>query len=81
MSTMEEKAATQQESAGPARRAYRSLESARGFRLEGPHAYGATPERRVVSIEPMDTRSYWQHDGRGKWDSADAQYTKVEEHT
>jgi hypothetical protein len=78
MSAVEEKTAAHQGSAGPARRTYRSLEGVRGFRLEAPHARGATPARRVVSIEPMDARSYWQHDGRGKWDAADAQYTKVE---
>jgi hypothetical protein len=32
----------------------------------------------VVSIEPMDERTYWQHDGRGDPFVLKAMYQKVE---
>jgi len=79
MSTLDEKLEQHRETSGAAQRTFRSLESVRGFRLEAPRARGATPQRRVVSIEPMDERSFWQHDGHGKWDAAGAMYTKMEE--
>ena len=75
MSTLDEKLDQHLALGGAAQRTFRSLIEARG---------GVTTEqprdgRAVVSICPMDTRSFWQHDGRGKWDAMTAQYTKLEE--
>lgn len=74
MSTLAEKLEQQFETGGAAQRTYRSLLEARG----GARREESRDGRAVVSICPMDTRSYWQHDGRGKWDAMTAQYTKIE---
>jgi hypothetical protein len=75
MSTLDEKLEQTLETGGAAQRTFRSLHEARG----GAVPVGPQDGRMVVSICPMDTRSFWQHDGRGKWDAMTAQYTKLEE--
>lgn len=75
MSTLDEKLDQHLATGGAAQRTYRSLLEARGEVRREESRDG----REVVSICPMDTRSYWQHDGRGKWNAADALYTKLEE--
>lgn len=74
MSTLDEKLEQTLETGGAAQRTYRSLLEARGEMRREENRNG----RAVVSICPMDTRSFWQHDGRGKWDAMTAQYTKFE---
>lgn len=72
MSDLDEKLERTLETGGAARRPYHTLVCVRGFRME------ARSEGRVVlSISPM-TRSYWRHDGRGRWDSADAMYEQID---
>lgn len=74
MSDRAEKLQRVLETGGPAMRAYKTLVEARGgVRNEGPR-----DGRAVVSICPMEGRSYWQHDGRGKWDAQTAMYAKIE---
>lgn len=59
-----------------ARRSYASLQCCRGFVVEN-----STTEdgRRMVSVAPMSTRSYWAHDGSGKWNAGGAMYEKIRE--
>lgn len=73
MSDLDEKLARTLETGGAARRTYRTLAEARG----GVRQEGMSEGRVVVSICPM-TRSYWRHDGRGRWDSADAMYEQID---
>lgn len=75
MSTLAEKLEQHRETTGAAQRTYRSLVEAHG----GGRSEGARDGRMVVSICPMDERSFWQHDGSGKWNAATAMYTKMEE--
>lgn len=75
MSTLEEKL----EHHAPARdnvarRTYASLQCCRGFTVvprltEDGH--------RVVSIAPMDSRSYWAHNGQGRWNACGAVYERL----
>lgn len=75
MSTLDEKLEQHLETGGAAQRTYRSLVGVRG----GARSEGEREGRMVVSIYPMDERTFWQHDGRGKWNAATAQYAKLEE--
>ena len=74
MSTLDEKLARAPEAGGPARRTYRSLEEVRG----GARREADVEGRAVVSICPMEGRSFWQHDGHGKWNAVAANYSKLE---
>lgn len=56
-----------------AQRSYSSLSEARGDARQEQHREG----RVVLSICPMDERTYWQHDGHGKWNAAGAMYKRV----
>lgn len=59
-----------------ARRTYASLQCCRGFVVE---LVTTEDNRRIVSICPMDTRSYWAHNGQGRWNAGGAVYEKIEE--
>lgn len=58
---------------GPAERSYSSLLGARGGTRQERPVDGAV----VVSIQPMDERSYWRHVGGGKWNAAGAVYQQI----
>jgi hypothetical protein len=72
MRVLEEKVSAPSEKGGKARRNHASLLECRGYRQE------IGKERSVVSIQPMDERSYWVHVGSGKWNSPGAECEKVE---
>lgn len=73
MSDLEEKVSAPRDTGGRPRRPYASLLACRGYRVE------MGKDRAVVSICPMDERSYWAHVGGGKWNGPSAEYEKVEE--
>lgn len=75
MSTLDEKLEEHRETVGAAQRTFRSLAEARG----GAVPVGPQDGRMVVTICPMDTRSFWHHEGNGRWDAMGAMYTKLEE--
>lgn len=59
-----------------ARRTYASLQNARGFVAE---LVTTEDGRRIVSIATMGTRSYWAHNGQGKWNAGGAVYERIRE--
>lgn len=73
MTTPDAKLEQHRDTEGPARRTYASLEGARGFGVTATSPTAAT----LISIQPMDVRTYWRHVGSGKWNSKDALYEEV----
>lgn len=77
MSTLEEKlghhAPTHDD---VARRTYASLQCSRGFQAEDSTTDTGL---RIVSIATMGTRSYWAHNGQGKWNAGGAVYERIRE--
>jgi hypothetical protein len=65
----------QQGTEGPARRTHASLKAARGYKTEAVDPKLGTA---LVSICPLDTRTYWRHVGGGRWHSDGAVYERVE---
>jgi hypothetical protein len=75
VSDLASKLEQQRNTEGPARRTYQSLLHARGFQLnQGQRGTGV-----IVSIRPMDTRTYWRHVGAGKWNSPNAVYEELKQ--
>lgn len=73
MSTTDSKFEQRRDTEGPARRTYASLEATRGY---GATATSPTAPT-IISIQPMDVRTYWRHVGSGKWNAAGSLYEEV----
>lgn len=74
MSRMEDKQQPPPTTGGPARRAFADLLTAWG----GVREEGLREQHQVVSICPMDVRTYWLHDGSGRWSAKAAMYRMIE---